>query len=99
VDLFLFYKESLMNICRHSDATQASTQLTGSPREVVLTISDNGKGLSEKNIPSALKRRARLLKAKLTVEENPEGGTSISLRLRNRRRFWCGKPKTPSHES
>ncbi|MEJ6702246.1 MAG: hypothetical protein QNL01_14925 [Akkermansiaceae bacterium] len=88
-----------MNICRHSDATQASTQLTGSPREVVLTISDNGKGLSEKNIPSALKRRARLLKAKLTVEENPEGGTSISLRLRNRRRFWCGKPKTTSHES
>jgi signal transduction histidine kinase len=85
VDLFLFYKESLMNICRHSDATRASTQLTGTAQEIVLTISDNGKGLAEQNIPAALKRRAKFLKAKLTVEEDPEGGTSIRLRLRKRR--------------
>ncbi len=88
VDLFLFYKESLMNICRHSDATQARTELHGSPREVTLTISDNGKGFAEKDVPKALKRRARLLKAKLTVEENPAGGTTVCLRFPLRRGFW-----------
>lgn len=85
VDLFLFYKESLMNICRHSNATRASTQLTASSNELVLTISDNGKGLAEQSIPAALKRRAKFLKAKLTVEKDPEGGTTIRLRLRKRR--------------
>ena len=97
VDLFLFYQESLMNICRHSDATRASTHLTASAGEIILSISDNGKGLSEKNIPSSLKRRARLLKAKLTIEASSEGGTSISLRLRNGRGLWGGKSKALSH--
>lgn len=96
LDLFLFYKESLVNICRHSDATQASTQLKGTASEVILHISDNGKGLAKANIPASLKRRARLIKGKLTVNENPEGGASISLRLRNRKRFWHRGPKPQS---
>ncbi len=98
VDLFLFYKESLVNICRHSDATRVSTQLKGTAREVILTISDNGKGLSKENIPASLKRRARLLKAKLSVEENSEGGTSVSVRLITRKGFWHDKSKASIHE-
>ncbi|VGO19747.1 histidine kinase [Pontiella sulfatireligans] len=85
IDLFLFYKESLINICRHSNATYFNTTLAATPRgEIVLTVSDNGKGLSGANIPSSLKRRARLLKAKLTIKEIPDGGTCITLRLRRR---------------
>ncbi len=86
VDLFLFYKESLINICRHSNATRFSTRLTASPREVVLSVSDNGKGLSGQPIPSSLKRRARLLKAKLSITEIPNDGTGITLRIRPRRK-------------
>jgi signal transduction histidine kinase len=86
IDLFLFYKECLMNICRHSDATRFDTQLTASPKEIVLSISDNGKGLPEGTLPASLKRRARLLKAKLTTEAHPGGGTEITLRRRNGRK-------------
>jgi signal transduction histidine kinase len=86
IDLFLFYKECLMNICRHSGATRFDTHLTASPKEIVLTISDNGTGLPGETLPASLKRRARLLKAKLTAEEPPGGGTKIILRLRNGRK-------------
>jgi signal transduction histidine kinase len=82
VDLFLFYKECLINICRHSGATNVCTHLTAAPREVLLTVTDNGKGTEK--IPASLQRRARLLKAKLTLERPPEGGTCITLRLRSR---------------
>jgi signal transduction histidine kinase len=84
IDLFLFYKESLINICRHSNATRFNTKLSATPREVVLSVSDDGKGLSGQPIPSSLKRRARLLKAKLTITEIPNDGTGITLRLRLR---------------
>jgi signal transduction histidine kinase len=88
-DLFMFYKESLVNISRHSGATRFSTQLKITPRTIDLTIRDNGRGLSDSDgngIPKSLKRRARLLGAKITVETPPEGGTRITLRLR--RKFW-----------
>jgi signal transduction histidine kinase len=88
VDLFLFYKESLVNISRHSGATQFSTELKIRPRELQLTISDNGRGLAEPSgngIPKSLKRRARLLGAKVSVETPPAGGTSIHLKFRIRR--------------
>jgi signal transduction histidine kinase len=80
-DLFLFYKECLINIYRHSEATRFATRLTATPKEIVLKVTDNGRGMPDAEPPS-LKRRARLLKAKLSIE-NPElGGTSITLRLR-----------------
>ncbi|MDF7825990.1 hypothetical protein P4B35_18310 [Pontiellaceae bacterium B12227] len=83
IDLFLFYKESLVNICRHSGASEISTRLAGGPKETLLTICDNGKGLNGQ-VPPSLKRRARLLRAKLTAETPAAGGTCITLRLRRR---------------
>eukprot|EP00903_Cladosiphon_okamuranus_P003672 g3670.t1 len=56
-DLFLFYQECLMNICRHSGANRIRTRLTVSPGELHLTVSDNGKGLPEisgNDIPGSL---------------------------------------------
>jgi len=90
VDLFLFYKECLINICRHSGATRFGTRLTATPGKVSLTISDNGKGLSElpnADIPASLKRRARLLRAKLVVGKGDAGGTQITLLLNTRRKW------------
>jgi signal transduction histidine kinase len=86
VDLFLFYKECLINICRHSGATQLSTHLVINPPSISLSITDNGHGLpdSMKNgIPKSLIRRARLLKAKVSVNNPPAGGTQINLTLRS----------------
>jgi signal transduction histidine kinase len=89
-DLFLFYKESLVNISRHSGATQFSTRLVITPQKINLTISDNGRGFPESKgnqIPSSLKRRARLLGAKITVDTPPTGGTLINLVLKPRKRI------------
>ncbi|WP_372796494.1 sensor histidine kinase [Pontiella sp.] len=97
IDLFLFYKESLVNICRHSGATRISTRLTGGKKETVLTVSDNGKGLHGQ-IPASLKRRARLLRARLTVESPESGGTIITLRLRNRPALLRSRPNKDPHE-
>lgn len=87
-DLFLFYKECLVNISRHSGATKYTTALKAGTDKIHLKICDNGRGLerSEKDgVPSSLKRRARLLGAKVTVENPPTGGTCIELNLRTRK--------------
>jgi signal transduction histidine kinase len=87
-DLFLFYKECLVNISRHSEATRFTTHLTANRRGIHLRISDNGRGLAqsgETGVPSSIKRRARLLGAKVTVDSPATGGTCIDLKLRTRR--------------
>ena len=87
IDLFLFYKESLVNICRHSGATRISTHLKVAPKEIHLSITDNGKGLPDTNknsIPASLKRRARLMRARASTNTPVEGGTCINLLLRRR---------------
>ena len=87
-DLFLFYKECLVNISRHSEATQFTTRLTATRRGIHLRISDNGRGLAQsgdEGAPSSIKRRARLLGAKVTVDSPATGGTCIDLKLRTRR--------------
>jgi signal transduction histidine kinase len=84
VDLFLFYKECLVNISRHSGATEFSTRLIATPKTIELTITDNGLGLE--HVPASLKRRAHLLGAKVSVERPAAGGACITLRLRNRKK-------------
>ncbi|MDF7823573.1 histidine kinase [Pontiellaceae bacterium B12227] len=89
VDLLLFYKECLINICRHSGATRLSTRLSATPKQIQLEIRDNGSGMSDRidqGVPPSLKRRARLLGARLSVESPEAGGTCIRLQL-NLRKF------------
>jgi len=84
-DLFLFYKECLVNISRHSGATKYTTELQASPDNFQMQICDNGRGLeiSEKGgVPTSLKRRSKLLGAKVTVKNPPQGGTCIQLNLK-----------------
>ncbi len=87
-DLLLFYKECLVNISRHSGATQFHTELTATEKELCLSVTDNGRGLAEsgaKRIPASLSRRARLLGATIRVENPITGGTCITLCLKTRR--------------
>lgn len=87
-DLFLFYKESLVNISRHSGATKFSAHLTASPKDLCLRVVDNGHGISDAEptrVPASLQRRAQLLRAKVAVEHPADGGTCITLYLNTRR--------------
>ncbi|MGJ8653098.1 MAG: sensor histidine kinase [Opitutaceae bacterium] len=95
-DLLRFYKECLVNVCRHSDATRLRTRLSASPQQIDLTVSDNGQGISEsaKNwVPKSLKRRAKLLGAKVQLEESGLGGTKIHLTVRQSFINFIIKPK------
>ena len=80
IDLFLFYKECLVNACRHSGASMITTRLTANAQEINLTVSDNGTGVSAP--PKSLRRRARLLRAKLSVEQRESNGTTIHLKIK-----------------
>ncbi|MEI6646723.1 MAG: histidine kinase [bacterium] len=85
VDLFLFFKESLINISRHSKATKTRVSLVANRSEVSLTITDNGVGLADlgnHEVPLSLKRRARLLGAQVSLAPSAEGGACITLILR-----------------
>jgi len=89
VGVALFYKECLTNIIRHSGATRVVTQLTATPRGLCLAVTDNGHGLNAgpperlggHPVPDSLRRRARLLGARVAARDGPESGTCISLTL------------------
>jgi len=83
IDIFLFYKESLVNILRHAGATKVSALLSAEPTHLTLNITDNGIGLPD-GMPTSLKRRARLLRAQLSSEVPENGGTRIVLKLKLR---------------
>jgi signal transduction histidine kinase len=84
IDLFLFYKESLTNIIRHSGATEVKTRLTADHKQVELIIADNGHGLNGE-VPQSLKRRARLLGAQVATQKSDTGGTQVRLYLKIRK--------------
>ncbi len=80
IDLYLFYKECLTNIIRHSGASKVKTDLGIQDRQLILTVEDNGVGLNGKPPPSIM-RRAQLMHGKLSITQ-PSGGTCITLTLK-----------------
>ncbi|MDF7809489.1 histidine kinase [Pontiellaceae bacterium B12219] len=96
VDLFLFYKECLINIARHAEASACSTRLTGSSKIIRLEVCDNGRGITA--APRSLKRRAHLLGARVYIETPESGGTRIILLLRSSR-WKCFGMKTDHRPS
>ena len=89
LDLYLFYKECLTNIIRHSGATKVSSTLNCIDNVIRLEVIDNGVGLSQKTshpLPPSLKRRARLLGAKVFCHSMPQQGTTITLTLNLKRK-------------
>ena len=84
VDLFLFYKECLVNISRHASATAFSSHLSADKAGVRLIIRDNGIGIDEQQdgmTPKSLERRAGLLRAKVRIDHPAEGGTVVTLTI------------------
>ncbi len=85
IDLHLFYNECLVNIIRHSGATDVETCLSANGKSVSLTVRDNGKGLPRNSkiaVPPSLKRRARLIGGQVFATAPETGGTLITLQMR-----------------
>ncbi len=82
--LFLFYKEAVHNVFKHSRATKVTIRLWDENDKLALEINDNGIGIPNKNgaspvTVSKLEDRARVLDGSLRVESSKENGTRILL--------------------
>jgi signal transduction histidine kinase len=85
IDIFMFYKECLINVIRHSQATRIVTCLNIDSQKLQLEVSDNGVGLPDNGqvkVPASLRRRARILGARVTASSDRSGGSRIRLVFR-----------------
>jgi hypothetical protein len=84
--LFRVLQESLTNVARHAGASHVRVALSGTERDVQLTVHDNGKGIgaSLESAPKTfgllgMRERASMLGGELSVHSNPGAGTSIMM--------------------
>ncbi len=82
--LFLFYKEAIHNVLKHSQANSVSIRLWDEDDQLALEIFDNGIGIpmSDQESPAAVRKledRARVLEGLLQIASSKETGTQIRL--------------------
>lgn len=86
-DLVLMFKETLHNLVRHAQATQAEITLVQTPRELTLTIHDNGRGFNPAAVAGGgigltnLRRRAAKHGGTVAIDSAPGQGTTIRILL------------------
>ena len=86
--VFRIFQETLTNIIHHSAATQVTVVLTVEADELLLAITDNGRGITEAEIASAksigligMRERASLLAGEVAFTGTPGQGTTVTVRL------------------
>ena len=85
--LFLVVKEALNNVVRHAQASEVWLRLAGDARRLVISIEDNGRGLSPAPAGSGhdglanIRERVERLGGRLEVESPPGGGTQLKLEV------------------
>ncbi len=82
--LFLFYKEAIHNVLKHSQATRVAIRLWDEDDKLALEIKDNGIGISTstRDRPPAVNKledRAHILGGLLQIASSKETGTRIRL--------------------
>lgn len=85
--LFLFYKEALHNILKHSKADKVSIRIQDAGDRLVMEIKDNGTGLpiGEDGRPTVVRKlvdRAAVLEGRLKVESKAGNGTLLRLEVK-----------------
>ena len=88
INIFRICQEALNNVLKHSNASNLILDFTSNPKETVLTISDNGIGISSENIINpfsmgllGMRERAILINGELTVYGDK--GTTVQLIIKN----------------
>lgn len=86
--LFRIAQEALTNVLRHAQATKVEIRMIREAGYFVLTVSDNGKGITEreKSAPQSLgllgmRERAHLLGGEINIESAAGRGTVVTVRV------------------
>jgi PAS domain S-box-containing protein len=84
INLFRIFQESLTNVARHSGASRVEVKFRPDSNEVVLSISDNGRGLPEGHTiaPTSfgirgMRERVVQLGGKIEIGSSPGGGLNV----------------------
>ena len=84
--IFRIIQETLTNIMRHSNASSAVVSIKRTRKELVISIRDNGRGITRQEISDkkslgllGMKERAAILDGKIKLEGAPGKGTGISV--------------------
>ncbi|MFC2031047.1 response regulator [Chloroflexota bacterium] len=86
--VFRIFQETLTNVARHAGATRVCVESRAEPDDLVLVVTDNGRGITERqrSDPKSLgligmQERARLWGGDVTFREVSGGGTTVTLRV------------------
>jgi two-component system, NarL family, sensor histidine kinase UhpB len=86
--LYRMVQEALTNVTRHAHARSVDVTLSSENGELVLTVADDGVGLSDEALQRAgsfgllgLHERARMLGGQIDIGARPGGGTTLTVRL------------------
>lgn len=82
--LYRIYQEALTNIARHAGASQVTSMIRRQGAEIILTVSDNGKGFNTEEAKNkktlgllGMKERALMMNGSLEIDSSPGRGTII----------------------
>lgn len=88
IAIFRIFQEACTNIVRHAKATKIEIVLKETPEEVELKISDNGKGITDKEISNpksfglmGIKERAMSLGGTVEISGAENKGTTVRVRI------------------
>jgi PAS domain S-box-containing protein len=86
--LFRIFQETLTNIARHSGATRTEVRLERDEDRIVLTVADNGRGITKKQSEDdrafgiiGMRERAHLWGGELRITGNREEGTTVAVAI------------------
>ena len=86
--VFRIFQETLTNVARHAEATEVRVELEEGPDELVLTIRDNGKGITPSQVSDphslgliGMQERARSWGGNVTFQSVPGQGTVVTVRV------------------
>ncbi len=83
---FRICQEALTNISKHAEATEVNIEVKKNEKELVLKITDNGKGMTGENLTNpfsmgllGMRERASMIGGKLSIDSEKNKGTSVFL--------------------
>jgi signal transduction histidine kinase len=84
IEVLRVIQEALTNVRKHADATVVRVRADTRGRDLIVSVSDNGKGF-DPNAPGeglglqGMEERARLLGGMFRITSEPQGGTTVEL--------------------